>query len=65
MTYLLKIKNDNKAKALIQFLNSIDYVEVKEQDNYSEWKEIVHEAEKTKSIPLSKALAESGQWKNK
>ncbi len=65
MTYLLKIKNESKAKALFQFLKSIDFVEVKEHDSYAEWKEIVQQAEKTKSIPLSKAIAASEQWKNK
>ncbi len=65
MTYLLKIKDEDKAKALIQFLNSIDFVELEEHDNFSEWKKIVKEAEKTKSIPLSKALSASEQWKNK
>jgi hypothetical protein len=65
MTYLLNIKNETKAKALLRFLKSIDFVEVKQHDNYSEWKEIVQQAEKTKSIPLSKALAASEKWKGK
>jgi len=65
MNYLLKIKNESKAKALFQILNSIDFVEVEKYDEYKEWREIVKEAEKTKSIPLSKAIAASEQWKNK
>lgn len=65
MNYLLKIKSESKAKALLQILNSIDFVEVKEHDEYEEWREIVKAAEKTKSIPLAKAIAASEQWKNK
>ena len=65
MNYLLKIKNESKAKALLQILNSIDFVEVKEIDTLEEWRGIVKAAEKTKSIPLVKAIAASGQWKNK
>lgn len=65
MNYLLKIKNDSKAKALLQILNSIDFVEVKEHDEQEEWRAIVKAAEKTKSIPLAKAIAASEQWKNK
>ncbi len=65
MNYLLKIKNESKAKALLQILNSIDFVEVEKHDEFQEWKDIIKEAEKTKSIPLSKAIAASEQWKNK
>ncbi|HKR05515.1 MAG TPA: hypothetical protein VJY62_12845 [Bacteroidia bacterium] len=65
MTYLLRIKNESKAKSLLQFLKSIDFVEVSEHNDHSEWKEIVRQAERTKSIPLSKALAASEKWKSK
>lgn len=65
MNYLLKIKNESKAKALLQILNSIDFVEVVKHDEFQEWRAIVKEAEKTKSISLSKAIAASEQWKNK
>jgi hypothetical protein len=65
MNYLLKIKNESKEKALFQILKSIDFVEIEKYDEFKEWKGIVKEAEKTKSIPLSKAIAASEQWKNK
>ncbi len=64
MNYLLKTNNESKAKALLQILNSIDFVEVEKHDEFQEWKAIVKDAKKKQSIPLAKAIAVSAQWKN-
>ena len=65
MNYLIKIKNESKAKAFLQVLKSIDFIEVVKQDEFNDWQSIVKEAEKSKSISLSKAKTLSLQWKNK
>ncbi len=65
MNYLLKIKNESKAKALLQILNSIDFVELEKHDEFQEYRVIVKEAEKTKLISLTKAIAASEKWTNK
>ena len=65
MDYLLKINNETKAKALLQFLKNLDFVEVEKHDASEEWSEIVKAAEKSKSVPLFEAKAVKETWKKK
>ena len=63
MDYLLKINNTSKAKSLLQFLKNIDFIEIEKYDTMKEWKDIVKEAENSKSIPLAKAKSIRDTWK--
>ncbi|MCX6185472.1 MAG: hypothetical protein NTU43_00550 [Bacteroidetes bacterium] len=63
MDYLLKINNTSKAKSLLQFLKNIDFIEIEKHDTMKEWKDIVKEAENSKSIPLAKAKNVRDTWK--
>jgi hypothetical protein len=65
MDYLLKIKNQDKAKALFQFLKNLDFVEIEKHDSLKEWRDIVKAAETSKSIPLNKAKTLTEGWKNR
>jgi hypothetical protein len=63
MDYILKIKNQSKAKSLLNFLKNLDFVQIEKHDLASEMKQVVKEAEKSKSISLNKARTLSEKWK--
>jgi hypothetical protein len=65
MDYLLKVENEEKAKSLFQFLKNLDFVEIEKFDQDKKWRELVKQAEKSKSIPLKEAKKSIDSWKQK
>ncbi len=65
MDFLLKIENEEKAKYLFQFLKNLDFFEIEKFDQDKNWKELVKQAEKSKSIYIDEAKLSIESWKIK
>ena len=65
MDYLLKVENEEKAKYLFQFLKNLDFVEIEKFDQDKNWRDLVKQAEKSKSIPIMEAKKAIDSWKQK
>lgn len=75
MEYIIKIEDTKKAKSLLTFLRSLNFITVIKSDvkkhntnksiEKEEFATIIKTAENSRSIPLVDAIEMSSNWKNK
>ena len=65
MEYVLKVKEDKKGKALINHLQSLDFIELQKQEDEIDpksFRDMIRRAERSKSLSLDEAKTRIAKW---